>query len=877
MEIKFDASQRYQLDAIASVVDLLIGQPLGATDNEILIQPSEGELLTELGVRNSLVVSDSEILGNLQAIQERNGLAVDATLDSLNFSVEMETGTGKTYVYLRTIHELRHKYGLKKFIIVVPSVAIREGVQKSLDIMHEHFSGLYDSQPVDWWTYDSKQVSRLRGFAQGNELQILILNIDTFNKKANNIIHQPQDRLSGRRPIEFIQAVNPIVVLDEPQNMESDQARDAIESLKPMMTLRYSATHRALHHLVHRLDPVRAYDLGLVKRIEVDSVVEDQDLNRPYVNLKSVKASRSKVTALIELDVLTSQGISRKTVSVSQPGTDLFEKSGEREIYQGWVIEEIDAGSRQVEFSNGETVEVGRPIGGQTDAVMRAQVHETVREHLDKERKLLRRAESDPESAIKVLSLFFIDRVANYTDAEGKIRKWFIEAYEEERQKSKYSDLDLPPVDEVHGGYFSQDRQGPKDTSGNTNVDDDTYALIMKDKERLLDPQVPLRFIFSHSALREGWDNPNVFQICTLNETKSEVKKRQEIGRGMRLPVQVSGERCFDPDVNRLTVVANEAYEDFARALQNEISEETGIDFGKERIKNRRKRQTIELKKGWNADPEFVALWDRIKHRTRYRVEFSTDELVARASQLLAAAPEATMPRIRVAKASVDLTGEGLDTVLIRTSEAEAGDREGNMVPDLIGHLQRNLELRRSTLARVLIESGRLADVKINPQEFLARAQAAVRQALDELLIQGVKYEKIAGDDYEMVLFENKEIEGYLDRMVTVDNSIANMIECDSNIEREFAKAIDKRNDIKLFLKLPPWFTVDTPIGRYNPDWALVKEDNEGLRLYLVRETKGTTDLTKLRDSERQKILCGERHFAVLDVDYRHVASAAEV
>jgi type III restriction enzyme len=877
VRIKFDAAQEYQLDAIASVVDLLDGQPLGATDNELLIQPSEGELLTELGVRNSLVVSDPEILTNLQAVQKRNGVAVDDSLDSLNFSIEMETGTGKTYVYLRTIHELRRKYGLKKFIIVVPSVAIREGVQKSLHLMDEHFADLYDHQPVDWWTYDSKQVSRLRGFAHSNELQILIINIDAFNKKANNVIHQPQDRLSGHRPIEFIQAVNPIVVLDEPQNMESDPARAAIESLNPMMTLRYSATHRALHHLVYRLDPVRAYDLGLVKRIEVDSVVEDRDLNRPYVHLKSVKSSKSKVTALIEIDVLASKGISRKAISVSQPGTDLFEKSGEREIYQGWVVEEIDSGSGLVEFSNGQAIEIGRPIGGQTDALMKAQVYETVREHLDKERKLLRRAESDPESAIKVLTLFFIDRVANYAAENGKIRRWFVEAYEELRQQARYSGLDVPRAEEAHGGYFARDKHGPKDTSGNTKADDETYALIMKDKERLLDPQVPLRFIFSHSALREGWDNPNVFQICTLNETKSEVKRRQEIGRGLRLPVQVSGDRCFDPDVNRLTVVANEAYEDFARALQNEISEETGIEFGKERIKNRRKRQTIRFKKGWDADPEFLALWGRINHRTRYRVDFSTDELVTRAKQLLAASPPVVKPRLRVSKAAVDLTEEGLDTVLIRASEADAGERNDNLVPDLIGHLQRNLELRRSTLARILIESGRLSDVKLNPQEFIARAQESIRQSLDELLIQGVKYEKVAGDAYEMVLFENNEIEGYLDRMVKVDNSIAHVIECDSDIEREFAKAIDKRGDIRLFLKLPPWFTVDTPIGLYNPDWALVKEDNDGLRLYLVRETKGTTDMRELREVERQKIHCGERHFSALNIDYRHVASAAEV
>ncbi|MCH8992817.1 MAG: hypothetical protein IIA44_13860 [Acidobacteria bacterium] len=569
--------------------------------------------------------------------------------------------------------------------------------------------------------------------------------------------------------------------------------------------------------------------------------------------------------------------IARKTISVSQPGTDLYEKSGEREVYQGWIVEEIDAGTGTVEFSNGEMIEAGQSIGGQTDAVMRTQVRETVREHLNKERKLSRRAATDPASRIKVLSLFFIDRVANYADESGKIRTWFIEAYEELTQQPRYAGLDLPPVEEVHGAYFSQDKHGAKDTSGKTKIDDDTYALIMKDKERLLDPDVSLRFIFSHSALREGWDNPNVFQICTLNETKSELKKRQEIGRGMRLPVQASGERCFDPDVNRLTVIANESYEDFARALQNEISEETGVEFGKDRIKNRRKRRTIELKKGWEADPEFLALWERIKHRTRYRVEFDTDDLVTRSKQLLSAAPPVTAPKLRITTATLDLTEEGLDAVLTRSGEADVGDRSPVVVPDLLGHLQRSVQLKRSTLARILIESGRLSDVAVNPQEFIARAHDAIREALDELLIGGVKYEKVAGEEYEMLLFEEQEVEGYLDRMVDVNNSITRSVEFDSDIERKFAEAIDKREDVKLFLKLPPWFMVDTPIGGYNPDWALVKEDADGMHLYLVRETKGTTDLMKLREQERQKILCGERHFETLGVDYELVTSAAEV
>ncbi len=874
MKIQFDSNQKYQLEAIQAAVDVFDGQPLAQGEYEIRMDAVGGDRLSDLGVGNNVVLDDTRIIQNVHDIQEQNGIEpVTRDLsEGMNFSVEMETGTGKTYVYLRSIFELNRTYGLKKFVVVVPSVAIREGVLKNIELTEEHFRSIYGNIPIDYWVYDSKQVSRLRGYANSNQLQILIMNIDAFNKDLN-VIHQENDRLSGRRPVEFLQATNPIVIVDEPQNMESEQARTAIERLNPLCTFRYSATHRNVYNLLYRLDPVRAYDLKLVKRIEVDAILDEPDFNKPYIELKSVKATKTKITAKLSIDVDTPNGVKRKALSISKNGTDLFDKSGERSAYQGYVVNEIDAANEFVAFSNGVTIYSGQSVGGHTDDVMKAQIRETVKEHLEKELRILRTQASGQR--MKVLSLFFIDKVANYFPEDGKIRKWFEESYNELSSKKQYTELKLHAVEEVHNGYFAKTSKGEaKDTKGNTKADDDAYKLIMQEKERLLDLDEPLRFIFSHSALREGWDNPNVFQICTLNESKSELKKRQEIGRGLRLPVREDGTRCFDHSVNRLTVIANENYEDFVRKLQTEIEEECGVAF-EGRVANKRERRKAVLVPNWQLNEEFQELWGRIQHKTRYSVDYQTSDLVTKASGELSRMPEVKAPKLVALKSGLDISDQGVTGELLAAKQIALEQAEHRTIPDMLSYLQRETELTRSTLAQVLINSGRLGEVATNPQQFLDYTVSGIRRVLNQMIVDGIKYEKVNGQVYEMLLFEEKEIESYTSRMIDIENGIYDCVEWESEVERQFAEAMSSRDDIKLVIKLPGWFKVETPIGTYNPDWAVVKQEDD--RVYLVRETKSTKEQEKMRQSEWDKIQCGRAHFNSLDVDFAHVTSADEV
>jgi type III restriction enzyme len=620
MKLTFESDLQYQQEAIKSITALFEGQPPQDSVDEYNFKKEEGILNLINGIGNKLVLSEGQILKNLQAIQSENEVNKSAELDGMNFSVEMETGTGKTYVYLRTIYELFTQYGFKKFVIVVPSVAIREGVLKNLEITHEHFQNLYDNCPIHFQVYDSSKVSALRGFASGNTIEVLVINIDSF-AKDENIINKPNDKLNGQNPIGFIQSTNPFVIVDEPQNMETEKRISAIENLNPLCTLRYSATHKNKYNLTYSLNPVKAYDLGLVKQIEVDSIVEENSFNDAFISVDAIKATKTKVTAKLSINVNDKGAVKKKAVNV-KVGDELYNLSNEREIYKdGYIIEEIDASNNCISLSNGNILYKGDSQGGLTDEVMKFQLQKAIEEHLKKELRL------NPKG-IKVLSLFFVDKVANYRqyDADGnpvkgKFAEWFEEIYKEFTSKPVFLELDKHPVAEVHNGYFSQDRKGKlKDTSGETKADDDTYNLIMKDKEKLLDIHTPLRFIFSHSALREGWDNPNVFQICTLNETKSEMKKRQEIGRGLRLSVNQNGNRIYDQNINKLTIIANEAYDDFAKTLQQEIEEDCGVEFTG-RIKNKIERTAIKYRKGFEVDPRFLEIWEKLKKKTTYRVD----------------------------------------------------------------------------------------------------------------------------------------------------------------------------------------------------------------------------------------------------------------
>jgi len=980
MKLKFDPSLRYQQDAVDAVVGAFAGQPFAQTAAMAFQSLQIGGLFqTELGMGNRLALGDEEILKNVQAIQEANDIEKVAALAGREFSIEMETGTGKTYVYLRTIFELNKVYGFKKFIIVVPSVAIREGVLKSIEVTKEHFQTLFDKAPFDHFVYDSKRLGKVRQFASSNQIQIMVINIQSFQKdvadkdladmtedelKKLNVINRENDRMSGRRPIEFIQAANPIVIIDEPQSVDTtDKSRRAIQNLNPMVTLRYSATHRNPYNLLYKLDPIKAYDLRLVKRIEVASVRSDDNFNDAYVKLISTDNSNG-IRARIEIHKEGPSGPKATKLWVKQ-GDDLFVKSDEREAYRnGYIVQNIDCtpGSEYVEFNQGRFLELGQEAGGQADDIMKAQVYETVEQHLKKERAL-------KGKGIKVLSLFFIDKVANYriynddgTTSLGKIGQWFEEAYRELTAKPIYKGLIPFEVADLHNGYFSQDKQGhAKDTRGNTADDDDTYSLIMRDKERLLDPNVALRFIFSHSALREGWDNPNVFQICTLNESQSVEKKRQEIGRGLRLPVNESGERVHDETVNRLTVIANESYEEFARTLQSEFEDDFGIQFGrvekiafakllrraddgkesplgqdqsakiwsdlvangylnaagdilekfdpknphfdlkvpaefidlkaeivdeinrklfKNRIVNARDRRELKFRKEVQLSPEFQALWGKIKHRTRYRVTFETADLIDRALARIKLVEPIKAPRVATTVVEVEITDAGVAAdkqIATRVRDME----QVKVLPDILAFLQKETELTRHTLAEILKRSGRLSEFKINPQAFMAAVAKEISRALHDLMLEGIMYEKVAGQFWEQSRLEQDAEEGiirYLTNLYEVkhrDKALFDAIEYESEVEKQFARDLDSNENVKLFVKLPSWFKIDTPIGTYNPDWAFVTERDE--KLYFVRETKSTLDNEERRTKENQKIACGRKHFDTLGVDYDVVTSLAEV
>lgn len=986
MKIQFDANLDYQRQAIESVTAVFAGQETCQTNFTVPpLQPwEEGTLFhgtqeDSLGTGNHLRLQDDDIHANIRKIQLENGLALSESFDSkdgIHLSVEMETGTGKTYVYLRSMFEMNRLYGFTKFIVVVPSIAIKEGVQKSLEMTVTHFKELYENVSFDSFTYDSSKLSDVRSFATSPDIQIMVINIDAFRRsfsdpeKENkaNIIHRTHDRMTGAKPIEFIQQTNPIVIIDEPQSVDTtNKSKEAIASLNPMCTLRYSATHVEKHHMLYKLDSVDAYEQKLVKQIEVAGIEVKDGHNQAYIKLISVNNKKNTNSAKVEIDARSkSGGINRKQVTVTS-GVDLLDTkySGGREIYDGYIIEDIycEPGNEYISFtSKPDILKLGQALGEtDPDEFKRLQIRKTIEEHLDKELRLL-------PQGIKVLSLFFIDKVANYrwydengNAQKGKFAQMFEEEYARAIRKPKYRKLfentDLDTATEgVHNGYFSVDKKKDssgkamvQDTSGKTAADEGAYNLIMQDKEKLLSFKSKLKFIFSHSALKEGWDNPNVFQICTLNETSSVIKKRQEIGRGLRICVNQQGERVHGFEVNTLTVMANESYEQFAEKLQKEIEEEEGIKFGvveqhlfasiivpvddhtheylgveasrelwahllnaghldskgkvqdslraalrsgalqlpdkfkahapqiaallkkvsgSLNIKNHNDKKEVLLNKAVFLSPEFKALWDRIKHKTTFRVEFDVDALIAACADEIKANLQVGKARFIYRKSKVDINRGGVH-VEQDTGVASTYDSKSFQLPDLITYLQNETNLTRQTIVRIINGSGRLAAFKSNPQKFIEQVSSIIQKKMRLFVVDGIQYQKVGEDQfYAQELFSDNELFGYLQKnMVESNKSVFDHVIYDSDVELKFANSFEGSDDIKLYAKLPGWFKIETPLGTYNPDWAVLVEIDGQEKLYFVVETKSSLFSDELRPTEKAKIACGKEHFKALGND----------
>ncbi|MCZ8139546.1 MAG: DEAD/DEAH box helicase family protein [Fimbriimonadaceae bacterium] len=972
---KFDAQQSFQIDAIQSVVDLFDGQP---ADGEALLarirlensaqdigdqHALEMDLSQEIGtVGNRLIVGKETILANLQRIQDRNGLEVQTSLyaGGLDFDIEMETGTGKTYVYLRTAFELARHYNFTKFIILVPSVAIREGVATSIQLMRSHFRDLYPDLPFDATVYRGEAAEEVQSFATSTNVQILVMTINSIRGDKNNrIIHQNRDKLNGLRPIDFLKATQPIVIMDEPQNMESELSGSSIEELTPAFRLRYSATHKKQRNVVYRLDPVDAHDLGLVKQIVVADLKQKGSDATPYIKLVEVKSS--PFVARLELACRIADGtLERKVVSVRSHQELSDEKITDNPIYEGWRVTEMSIEPASVDLTNYGILNQGESIGGASKFVYKEMIRETIREHLRKD-SLLRRL------GIKVLSLFFVDKVASYlgdgTDndnADGDFVKWFDEVYLAERNSAeRYKELLPYEPSEVRRAYFSQIKRGGKttfqDSTGITKADDEAYELIMRDKARLLDENEPVRFIFSHSALREGWDNPNVFQICALREMGAEVERRQTIGRGLRLPVTKTDEgymRVGDRSIATLTVIATEDYKAFAKALQKEYKR-AGVEIGQVRpsefariaklddngavsdevlgyaesvaiwehlvqhgfikdglktdkfqpdqldfelnlpgkyhpyeaeiisrierssieryVKSGASEKPVKLNKGVYLSEEFAKFWETIAKKTTYRVTVNRERIIENAVQAIQEAPRVDPLRIVTTYTGLRVVRGGALGKEVRESQK---DLKGTYeLPDIVSELQKATSLTRATIIDILTQSGRLKEFIENPNDFIAMAKKRLQDELAKLVVNGIQYEQIPGYVYELRELQadgKDEQVRFIEHLYKVQNEDKTDYDYvlfdggPNSPERQFAEHLDNNPDVRFFMKLPRKFQIETPVGPYNPDWAIIKKVGGEDRIYLVRETKSTFDDMKLRPTELAKIKSAKKHFAAI-------------
>lgn len=995
MKLQFK-HQKFQADAAKAVVDVFAGQPyLTPTymmDRGVGYQQSITDEDDFTGWRNERIVpelSDRVILEHLQKVQRAGQIKPSEHLEGhYNLTIEMETGVGKTYTYIKTMYELNKHYGWSKFIVVVPSIAIREGVYKSFQVTQEHFAEEYGKK-IRFFIYNSSQLTEIDRFASDSSINVMIINSQAFNARGKDArrIYMKLDEFRSRRPIDIIAKTNPILIIDEPQSVEGKQTKERLKEFNPLLTLRYSATHKSdsIYNMVYRLDAMEAYNKRLVKKIAVKGITESgSTATEGYVYLEGINLSKADPTATLQFDFKGASGIRKKTMKVGI-GFNLYDNSGGLDEYQnGFVVKFIDGRDNSVEFLNGLKIYAGDVIGKVSeDQLRRIQIRETILSHIERERQLFHKG-------IKVLSLFFIDEVAKYKqydEAGSPYNGIYADMFEEEYEdivsslQREFDDEDylryLASISahETHAGYFSIDKKGKmtdsklSDKKEKTSDDIDAYDLIMKNKELLLDrdpKRSPVRFIFSHSALREGWDNPNVFQICTLKQSSSEVRKRQEVGRGLRLCVNQDGER-MDANVlgndvhavNVLTVIASESYDSFAKGLQTELAEAVAsrpvavtadlfkgkvlVDAnGNEQVVDSGLAQAIHYdlivsgyidRKGALTDkyyadkangeikvaeevadsrdavidildsvydsrmmrpenardknvelqvnpeklamPEFKALWQRISPKSMYVVDFNTDELVQKAIGALNRNLRVSKVFFKVETGAMEeiksqdelLEGNAFSKSRSSTYDSSKHIRTNHSVKyDLIGKLVGETGLTRKAVVQILvgIERAVFDQFKDNPEEFIIKAAALINDEKATAIIQHITYNMLE-EHYDTDIFTEPTIKGKLgSNAMKAQRHLYDHIVYDSTNERDFATDLDTNTDVAVYVKLPDSFYISTPVGRYNPDWAIAFYEGTVKHIYFVAETKGSMHSMQLRLIEESKIHCAREHFKAI-------------
>lgn len=987
MKLQFK-HQKFQRDAANAVCDIFAGQPYSSFQHKM--DSGDSPVLDDLGWKNGKIeLSDDIILERVRQIQKKNLINPSPKLEGrYNFTIEMETGVGKTYTYIKTMFELHKRYGWSKYIIVVPSIAIREGVYKTFQITQDHFAMEYGKK-IKFFIYNSQHINQIDDFARDSSIRAMIINAQAFNAKGKDArrIYMELDEFRSRVPIDVIAKLNPIVIIDEPQSVEGPKTKAQLAQFNPLFTLRYSATHKkdSIYNMIYKLDAIDAYNKRLVKKISVVGITQSgTTATEGYVYLEKINLSKSAPTATIEFDVKRATGIAKKSVTVNS-GFNLYENSGELDEYkEGYVVKDINGKENYIEFLNGKRIYVDEVSGDMNEEQMRrVQIRETIKAHIDKERRLFRKG-------IKVLSLFFIDEVAHYKsyDEAGQVQNGiFAQIFEEEytdivsRFEPEFEDeaylnyLNGISAESTHAGYFSIDKKG-RMTNGkiskkeNSSDDTDAYDLIMKNKERLLSFEEPVRFIFSHSALREGWDNPNVFQICTLKQSSSEIRKRQEVGRGLRLCVNKYGERMdenvLDKDVhnvNVLTIIASESYENFARGLQAEIAENIDrpravteklfagrllenangdkltidentahsicfdlivnkyidkqgkltdkyyADLDNNTLKvaeevadflpavvdiinsvydeNRSvpiendKKNNIELKLDRNkaAMPEFKALWSKINAKTVYQVNFDIEELIDKAVSALNRKLKVADIYFKVEEGhqvdkieSKEALLEGRTFVKEHTQVYDSQEHSvvNNSVKyDLVGRLVEETGLTRRDIIAILtsIEKNVFDMFKRNPEEFIIKAARLINDEKATTIIEHITY-NVTQNHYDMDVFTDCTIKGKLDvNAMKANKHLYDHIVYDSTTERNFAENLDTDKNVAVYVKLPNGFYISTPVGKYNPDWAIAFYEGTVKHIYFVAETKGSMSSLQLRLIEDTKIKCARKHFATISND----------